>query len=56
MTTKEIIQVLEAIIGREKADGCVGCAFRGRDEWEMPCSRCKRNCNDYWRAAEAKDE
>ena len=33
-----------------KADGCTGCAFADRDEWVMPCSRCKRNCKDYWRA------
>lgn len=32
------------------ADGCWECAFVEKAEWEMPCSRCKRNCKDYWRA------
>lgn len=31
------------------ADGCVGCTFIDREEWEMPCKKCKRCCNDYWR-------
>lgn len=38
-----------------KADGCDGCAFYDRDEWEMPCKKCNRNCRDYWRK-ERKDE
>ena len=33
-----------------KADGCTGCAFMGKEEWDMPCRCCKRNCRDYWRA------
>ena len=39
----------DAVMMREDADGCVGCAFRDRDSWEMPCDKCKRNCKDYWR-------
>ena len=35
-----------------KAGGCVGCAFVDTEEWNMPCSRCKRNCKDYWRKAQ----
>ena len=34
------------------ADGCQGCAFESAEEWEIPCSRCKRNCKDYWRKKE----
>ena len=40
---------LEALIRadeREHADGCVGCAFAGRDEWIDPCKHCKRNMMD----------
>lgn len=33
-----------------KADGCWKCAFVEREEWELPCSDCKRNHKDYWRA------
>ena len=38
----------EAMI--EDADGCVGCAFEDVESWQPPCSMCKRNCKDYWRA------
>lgn len=39
---KELIEIAEA-------DGCVDCAFTDVEEWEMPCCKCKRGCNDYWR-------
>ena len=32
--------------------GCTGCAFYVREEWEMPCEKCKRACKDYWRRGE----
>ena len=32
------------------ANGCKDCAFMDKEEWEMPCCKCKRNCKDYWRA------
>lgn len=35
---------------KAKADGCVGCAFKWTEEWEMPCCKCKRAMKDYWRA------
>ena len=37
-------------IMKEDADGCIGCAFEGVEEWELPCAKCKRNSKDYWRA------
>lgn len=42
---KEFFDKLEEL----DAEGCTGCAFEDRDEWEMPCSHCKRICKDYWR-------
>ena len=64
MTNEEIIKVLalylpEAIkkIGEQiEADGCGGCAYWDREEWEEPCKRCKRNCKDYWRKSENNAE
>lgn len=44
-----VIELLARDDEREKADGCVGCAFIDVNEWEMPCARCKRNSKDYWR-------
>ena len=41
---------------QEKADGCWECAFADVEEWQMPCSRCKRNCKDYWRPAREEGE
>ena len=43
------IEVLARADEREKAGGCVGCAYYERDEWDMPCAKCRRNCVDYWR-------
>ena len=45
---EELRKVLDAYL----ADGCKGCAFYNREEWEMPCEKCKRNTKDYWRRAE----
>ena len=42
---EEFKRILDAYL----ADGCQGCAYRDKDEWEMPCRKCKRNCKDYWR-------
>lgn len=52
MTTKEIMQILQAIVEADEADGCSGCAFFDREDWEMPCKECKRACRDYWRRKE----
>ena len=35
---------------KENADGCSGCAFEDVESWQPPCTMCKRNCTDYWRA------
>ena len=48
----ELIELIQAWIDRHEADGCLGCAFWDREEWEMPCTKCKRNCKDYWRRAD----
>lgn len=40
----------DAVTMKENADGCKGCAFESISEWEMPCTKCKRNSKDYWRA------
>ena len=55
MTQKDIMQILEAIIERDKADACVGCAFLKKEDWEMPCKDCKRSHKDYWRMAEVSE-
>ena len=40
----------DAMMMKENADGCVGCAFEDVESWESPCKICKRNSKDYWRA------
>ena len=45
---EELRRVLDAYL----ADGCSGCAYMDREEWDMPCLKCKRNSKDYWRAKE----
>ena len=44
----EIIEFLWDTI-KNKDKGCIGCAFEDKEEWELPCVKCKRNCKDYWR-------
>ena len=39
----------DAIHQKENADGCTGCGFESTEEWELPCSMCKRSHKDYWR-------
>lgn len=41
---------LKAFQMKENADGCRGCAFEDVESWQPPCTMCKRNCKDYWRA------
>lgn len=50
------IQALEKQMKKENADGCAGCAFEVVEEWEMPCTKCSRNCKDYYRAKEGSDK
>jgi len=52
MNAQDILQILEAIIERDKADACGKCAFAGREEWEMPCAKCSRASKDYWRPSD----
>ena len=49
MDDKSVMQILQAMIEAGKADGCYGCAFINKEEWELPCADCKRNHKDYWR-------
>lgn len=43
------IKELQKVLTTYLADGCQGCAFYEKEEWEMPCRKCRRNCKDYWR-------
>lgn len=47
------VHVLEVLLKdeqRKNSDACNHCAFLfDREEWEMPCKKCSRNCKDYWR-------
>ena len=42
--------IRDAMMMKEDADGCKGCAFEDVESWQPPCTMCKRNCKDYWRA------
>ena len=52
----DLIAIVQAWIDRQDADGCLGCAFEDKDEWQLPCCRCKRNCKDYWRRKEGEQD
>lgn len=49
MNRPDVMNILKAIVEAEKANGCYGCAYDEREEWEAPCKMCKRGCKDYWR-------
>lgn len=49
---KRLREVLEAYL----ADGCSGCAYYDREEWDMPCAKCRRNCKDYWRVKKESND
>lgn len=40
----------------EEHDGCKDCAFEGRMYYQSPCSDCKQNYTDKWRAKPIKKE
>lgn len=46
---EELLRIVRRIIDRETADGCTGCAYTETEEWELPCSKCRRAAKDYWR-------
>lgn len=48
---KELIKIVQRIVSRTEADGCVGCAYIKLEEWEQPCNKCRRAAKDYWRIA-----
>lgn len=54
-TIDDLVNLVQEYFDAQDADGCEGCAFEDRDEWEMPCARCKRNCKDYWRPKKEED-
>ena len=49
MNDYDILEIIKAVIERKEADGCRLCAYEDTPEWELPCSKCSRNCKDYWR-------
>lgn len=49
MKLETITQAIRIIHEQNGADGCRHCAYAGFDEWQMPCSKCKRNAKDYWK-------
>ena len=51
----ELIKALRTaieVLHAADADGCDGCKYVTKDEYEMPCLVCKRNHMDKWRPCE----
>lgn len=46
----------EKMTNIEEHDGCKDCAFEGRMYYQSPCSDCKQNYTDKWRAKPIKKE
>lgn len=52
----EAIKISVQALVRENADGCMGCVFVDAEKWELPCTKCKRCCKDYWRAKRGNED
>jgi len=50
------IEELRRVLDAYMSNGCFGCAFEDREEWEMPCLMCSRNCKNYWRAKNERSD
>lgn len=48
MRKNDILLILQAILDRDRADGCTDCKYQHKDEWEQPCVGCSRNMKDRW--------
>jgi cytidine deaminase len=49
ISNQERIEILAIINQLLEEDGCQECVYETRDEWEKPCSICKRSMRDYYR-------
>ena len=49
MKADEIVEIVEALIEKHRADACIGCVFLSREAWEEPCKMCRRATRDYYR-------
>lgn len=38
-----------------KSCGCYMCKYGDKEEWEEPCTSCKRNHKDFWERKETND-
>ena len=44
------IEALKAKMeNKETTLTCDGCVFIGKKSWDMPCLRCKRIAEDFWK-------
>lgn len=41
MKADEIVEIIEALIEKNRADACIGCAFVKCEAWEEPCKMCE---------------
>lgn len=41
MTEAEAINDLDDIVEQYKVQACSGCAFWGKESWDMPCRECR---------------
>lgn len=37
---------------KQEHDGCEGCKYTGKDQYEMPCLMCKQSKKDLWERRE----
>lgn len=45
---KRLIESYDELINAANADGCDGCKYLSKDEFEMPCVICKNRYKNMW--------
>lgn len=50
--TREAIDVAIETLQATEHDGCEGCKYTHKDQYEMPCLMCKQSKKDLWERKE----
>ena len=48
----EFMRIARNLYFRLHADGCEGCKYEDKAEWELPCSDCKNTHVSHWKGAD----
>jgi len=50
--SQDFWEICVEALEKQEADGCIGCKYETKDQYEMPCLVCKNNYQNMWKAGE----